>query len=200
MRSFAANALKSMKSPVCSENRMLLITGGRLCATLAQILLCFNGKCAVRNALRLWTSALSRRHLFRNSSATCVATLKGHSGPVTSVAFHPTAPLLATGSRDKTVRLWKLPSDNSCATCVSILAGHPRALTDLTAPVFSAASRGCRSHLPPPSSSSAPFTLLSPAVPAALQGTSGPRLATASTTTTLPQLSPLPSTLEPSPI
>jgi WD40 repeat protein len=35
-----------------------------------------------------------------------VATLAGHSDPVTSVAFHPTAPLLATGSWDNTVKLW----------------------------------------------------------------------------------------------
>jgi WD40 repeat protein len=36
-----------------------------------------------------------------------VATLEGHSRPVRSVAFHPTAPLLATGSGDMTVRLWR---------------------------------------------------------------------------------------------
>jgi WD40 repeat protein len=59
-----------------------------------------------------------------NSSATCVATLEGHSSFVTSVAFHPTAPLLATGSDDCTVRLWLLCSDNSSATCVATLAGH----------------------------------------------------------------------------
>ena len=108
-RSFEANAFNAMRSrvTVCSENRLLLITGGRLCAMLARRLLCFNGECAVRDALRLGTSALSRRHFFRNSSATCVATLEGHSGYVTSVAFHPTAPLLATGSRDCTVRLWR---------------------------------------------------------------------------------------------
>ena len=71
-RSFEANALNAMRSrvTVCSENRLLLITGGRLCAMLARRLLCFNGECAVRDALRLGTSALSRRHFFRNSSAT----------------------------------------------------------------------------------------------------------------------------------
>ena len=106
-RSFESNALNAMRSRVCSEDRLLLITGGRLCAMLAQRLLCFNGECAVRDALRLSTSALSRRNFFRNSSATCVATLVGHSNYIRSVAFHPTAPLLATGSEDKTVRLWQ---------------------------------------------------------------------------------------------
>ena len=107
-RSFEADAFNAMRSGVCSEDRMLLITGGRLCAMLARRLLCFNGECMVHDydALRLGTSALSRRHFFRNSSATCVATLKGHRGSVRSVAFHPTAPLLATGSWDRTVRLW----------------------------------------------------------------------------------------------
>ena len=42
-----------------------------------------------------------------NSSATCVATLEDHRDFVSSVAFHPTAPLLAAGSGDNTVRLWR---------------------------------------------------------------------------------------------
>ncbi len=70
---------------------------------LARRLLCFNDECAVRDALRLGTSALSRRHFFRNSSAT----LEGHSGYVDSVAFRPTAPLLATIFYDETVKLWR---------------------------------------------------------------------------------------------
>jgi WD40 repeat protein len=70
------------------------------------------------NTVRLWLLSSD------NSSATCVATLAGHSNWVNSVAFHSTAPLLATGSSDKTVRLWLLSSDNSSATCVATLAGH----------------------------------------------------------------------------
>jgi WD40 repeat protein len=123
-RSFEANSLSAMRSRVCTENRLLLVTEGRLCAMLARRLLCFNGECAVRDALRLGTSALSRRHFFRNSSATCVTTLAGHIHSVLSVAFHPTAQLLATSSRDKTVRLWLLSSDNSSATCVATLEGR----------------------------------------------------------------------------
>ena len=145
-RSFEANALNAMRSrvTVCSENRLLLITGGRLCAMLARRLLCFNGECAVRDALRLGTSALSRRHFFRNSSATCVATVAGHSNCVYSLAFHPTAPLLATGSRDCTVRLWLLSSDNSSATCVATLEGHSSSVTSVafhpTAPLLATGS------------------------------------------------------------
>jgi WD40 repeat protein len=50
----------------------------------------------------------------------CLVTLVGSS---TCVAFHPTAPLLATGSDDMTVKLWQL-SDNSALTCVATLTGH----------------------------------------------------------------------------
>ena len=145
-RSFEADALNAMRSRVCSENRPLLITGGRLCAMLARRLLCFNGECAVRDydALSLGTSALSRRHFFRNSSATCVATLAGHSDSVRSVAFHPTAPLLATCSCDKTVILWLLSCDNSSATCVATLAGHSDSVRSVafhpTAPLLAAGS------------------------------------------------------------
>ena len=144
-RSFAANASNANRSRVCSEDRLLLITGGRLCAMLARRLLCFNGECTVRYALRLGTSAFSRRHFFRNSSATFVATLAGHSNNVTSVAFHPTAPLLATGSEDNTVGLWLLSSDNSSATCVATLAGHRGDVLSVafhpTAPLLATGSR-----------------------------------------------------------
>jgi hypothetical protein len=59
----------------------------------------------------------------------CVATLggrDGHSDIVNSVAFHPTALLLATGSEDKTAKLWRFSSDGSRATCVATLAGHSK--------------------------------------------------------------------------
>jgi len=63
------------------------------------------------------------------SVATCVATLDssngGHSGSVNSVAFHPTLPFLATGSDDKTAKLWRLDKpDGSAATCVATLEWH----------------------------------------------------------------------------
>jgi len=66
-RSFEANAFQAMRSYVCSGTTLLLITGGRLCALLAQRLLCFDGDCAVRDPLRLGTSTLS---LAATSSAT----------------------------------------------------------------------------------------------------------------------------------
>ena len=144
-RPFEANPLNAMRSRVCSENRLLLITGGRLCALLARRLLCFNGECAVsrHNASRLGMSILSRRHFFRNSSATCVATVNGYINWVLCVAFHPTAPLLATSSVEKGVNLLRISSDNSSATCVATLnhncpvrsvAFHP------TAPLLATAS------------------------------------------------------------
>jgi len=67
--------------------------------------------------VKLWRLSSDR------SSATCVAVLSGHMGPVNSVAFHPTASLLATGSSDNTVKLWRLSSDNSSANCVATLEG-----------------------------------------------------------------------------
>lgn len=66
-----------------------------------------------RLKLQLAKRILSHMHkLPEISQPTLAATLdinkEGHSKYVYSVAFHPTAPLLATGSNDKTAKLWKL--------------------------------------------------------------------------------------------
>ncbi len=77
-------------------------------------------------------------------TATCVATLEGHSDAVLSVAFHPTAPLLATGSYDKTAKLWSFSPDGSRATCVATLEGHRRTVQSVafhpTAPLLATGS------------------------------------------------------------
>lgn len=53
------------------------------------------------------------------------------SDSVKSVAFHPTAPLLATGSNDRTVKVWLLSPDNTSATLVAILRGHTQDITSV---------------------------------------------------------------------
>jgi WD40 repeat protein len=55
------------------------------------------------------------------SGANCVATLKEHRLYVWSVAFHPILPILATGSADRTVKLWQLSPEGSAATCFMTL-------------------------------------------------------------------------------
>jgi len=52
------------------------------------------------------------------------STLAGHSKSVLSVAFHPTMPLLATGSEDRTAKLWRFEPDGSTVTCVATLEGN----------------------------------------------------------------------------
>ena len=90
------------------KNRLLLVAGGRLCAMAAHRLLCVSGQRAIEFfPLTHGEAVVSRRHSFREAPATCVATLAGHSGGVWSVAFHASAPLLATGSGDKTAKVWK---------------------------------------------------------------------------------------------
>ena len=71
------------------------------------------------NTAKLWRLSSD------NFSATCIATLDGHSRyNINSVAFHPTAPILATGSDDRTAKLWRLSPDNSSAISVETLQGH----------------------------------------------------------------------------
>ena len=62
-----------------------------------------------------------------NDQCRVIATLGwekgGHSEWVTSVAFHPILPFLATGSGDKTAKLWRFSADCSLVTCVASLHG-----------------------------------------------------------------------------
>ena len=109
---------------VVSRNRLLLVAGGRLCATVACRLLCLPGQGAIGSALMHARAIVCRRHIFYEAAATCVATLAGRSGTVYSVAFDPTGRFVATGSFDKTAKVWRMSPDGAAATCVATLAGH----------------------------------------------------------------------------
>jgi WD40 repeat protein len=45
---------------------------------------------------------------------------------VSSVAFHPTASILATGSFDNSTKIWKIGPDGSSASCVATLEVHSK--------------------------------------------------------------------------
>lgn len=116
---------------VVSRNRLLLVAGGRLCATVACRLLCLPGQLETRSALIHATAIVSRRHFFYEASATCVATLVGHAELVQSVAFDPTGRFLATGSFDKTAKVWDISSDGTGTNCVATLVGHTDVVTSV---------------------------------------------------------------------
>jgi len=69
----------------------------------------------------------------RGVQAELMATLKGHSRSVVAVSFSPNNKLLASASRDGTVRLWRLPE---AETQTVLELGHP-ALTLLFPPTAS---------------------------------------------------------------
>ena len=94
---------------ICLPQRLAVVCRGHLSALLVQKLICFRSERAVKRALKHAIAVLSRRHFvgLKDCSAMCASTLRGHSGGVFSVAFHASAPYLATGSDDNTVRLWR---------------------------------------------------------------------------------------------
>jgi WD40 repeat protein len=83
-----------------------------------------------------------RSHDFKK--AACVATLVGHSGFVRTVAFHSTEPILATGSDDSDVKLWRILPHNWTAICVATLKGHDMVVRSvafhLSAPLLASGS------------------------------------------------------------
>ena len=62
-----------------------------------------------------------------------LASLDGHHGSILCVAFHPSAPILATGCQDNSILLWDIDSDKPVVTLlghttpVTCLAFHPSA-------------------------------------------------------------------------
>ncbi len=85
-----------------------------------------------------------------NMSATCVSILRGHIESVLSIVFHPTLPLLATGSADHTAKLWRfdperLTDDNILVPCVATTVGQSGYVNSVafhpTAPILATASK-----------------------------------------------------------
>ena len=115
------------KTPIHLKHlmRLQLITigGGNVTLLLKRLL---GAPDMLRNANRayLCKQFFSRLQKYVSPMPTCVAILEGHSDIVSSFAFHPKEPFLATGSYDSTTKLWRLSSDNSSATCVATLEGH----------------------------------------------------------------------------
>src|SRR5436309_15735505 len=72
--------------------------------------------------LRPGGSAFSRTSgpFFRRILHTELAVLSGHREAVTSLAFSPDGKTLASGSYDRTVRLWGIPSGRA----LRVLKGH----------------------------------------------------------------------------
>jgi WD40 repeat protein len=60
-------------------------------------------------------------------NATCIKTLTGHSQSVRSVAFSPNSHILASGSDDKTIKLWDISTRREIAT----LKGHSGYVTSV---------------------------------------------------------------------
>ncbi len=77
-------------------------------------------------ALKHGNAVISRRHSvsIKKCELVCACTLPLCCRDVSSVAFHPSAPYVETGSWDNTAKLWPLNADCSAATCVSTLREH----------------------------------------------------------------------------
>ena len=77
--------------------------------------------------LRALAESCGEEHIPLSAGTSCVKTLTAHEGAVTSLAITPDGSLLATGSQDQTIRLWRLTD----GVCVASLHGHEGAIDSL---------------------------------------------------------------------
>ena len=51
----------------------------------------------------------------------CIATLVGHEGDILSITYHQSLPIMATGSKDCTIKIWFLNEDGTINRCGSTI-------------------------------------------------------------------------------
>jgi len=61
----------------------------------------------------------------------CISTLEGHRDAISCIVFHPTAPMVISGSKDKTVKLWFIPKKESETKCIETLTQHTAMVTSV---------------------------------------------------------------------
>jgi WD40 repeat protein len=111
------------------QQRLSVLCRGHFSALLVQKLIIPLGGRFSRHVLRSAIAMISRTNIIlaKDSILTCISTLEGHRTGVQSVAFHPSAPYLVTGSLDNTAKLWLLSEDDA-PTFVSTLEGHTNSI------------------------------------------------------------------------
>ena len=126
---FRESLLKAMTCQVSHQTRKALLVCGGLRRVLVKRMFSSYTSSRIKQCLLkdLIMRVVSQLHNFPEPR--CVKTLtvisvKFYHCTVLSVAFHPTAPLLATGGDDKTVKLLQLSSDRSSATCIGSEGAH----------------------------------------------------------------------------
>ena len=63
---------------------------------------------------------VAKHHTHTENTGTCIAVLEGHLGAVYGCSFSPNSRFAASGSWDKTIKIWDLPKKE----CVLTLKGH----------------------------------------------------------------------------
>lgn len=63
-------------------------------------------------------------YLFNLGDGKIVRTFTGHTGPITGIAFHPSGTVMATVSKDRTVKLWNPAGPQPAVQALKSLDGH----------------------------------------------------------------------------
>jgi WD40 repeat protein len=120
------NPLSLMPNKISNKSMQALNNNGAIVCLLVKRFICIPRQNR-RNHLKLAICIMSQIHKLRKPF--CMATLNENEYSekkymISSVTFHRTFLLMATGSNDKSIKLWKFSQNRSSATCVATLDGH----------------------------------------------------------------------------
>lgn len=99
------------------QHRLRLLAKGGLSVLLVSRLL-------ISRNMQLAKRILSCLHVLPPiSPPTCIATIPAHNNTIRSVTFTPTLPIIASGSDDKTVKIWNCTNPQN-PTRITTIRGH----------------------------------------------------------------------------
>jgi WD40 repeat protein len=121
----------TIRIPVDSQNRLLLVAGGHFYNTLSCRLIQLRGQRRIKYSFKYLTTIVSQRHFFETSPpGICKQTIQSPSC-VTCVAFNAYRSIMATSHNNGKIILYTVPSDGTVPIYMQTFGDNHRYITSI---------------------------------------------------------------------